>query len=52
VTDAEEVIDDFEARGFAWVVYRGDVTDLCVFGGGVEFEEREDGDDGRGRDVD
>jgi hypothetical protein len=52
VTDGEHVVDDLEALVAGRVVDGGDVADLCEFGGGVVFEEGEDGDDAVGRDVD
>jgi hypothetical protein len=52
VADGEHVVDDLEALVAGRVVDSGDVADLCEFGGGVVFEEGEDGDDAVGRDVD
>ena len=52
VAHGKHVVDDLEALVFAWVVDGGDVADLGVFGGGVVFEEGEDGDDARRGDVD
>jgi len=52
VTDGEHVVDDLEALVAGRVVDGGDVANLCEFGGGVVFEEGEDGDDAVGRDVD
>lgn len=52
VADGEHVVDDLEALVAGRVVDGGDVADLCEFGGGVVFEEGEDGDDAVGRDVD
>jgi hypothetical protein len=52
VTDGEHVVDDLEALVAGRVVDGGDVADLCEFGGGVVFEEGEDGDDAVGRNVD
>lgn len=48
VPDREQVVDDFEAVGLRGVVDGGYVADLRVFGGGVEFEEGEDGEDAGG----
>ena len=52
VADAEEIVDDFEARVPRGVVDGGDVADLGEFGGGVVFEEVEGGQHAGGRDVD
>lgn len=52
VAHREQVVDDFEALVAGRVVDGGDVADLGEFGGGVVFEEGEDGDDAVGGDVD
>lgn len=52
VADGEHVVDDLEALVAGRVVDSGDVADLCELGGGVVFEEGEDGDDAVRRDVD
>jgi hypothetical protein len=48
VPDGEDVVDYFEAVMFGGVVDGGYVGDLGVFGGGVIFEEGEDGEDASG----
>lgn len=52
MADGEQVVDDFEALVAGGVVDGGDVADLGELGGGVVFEEGEDGDDAVGGDVD
>ena len=52
VAHGEEVVDDFEALVAGRVVDGGDVGNLGEFGGGVVFEEGEDGEDAGGGDVD
>jgi len=45
VADREQVVDDLETLVAGRVVDGGDVADLGVLGGGVVFEEGEDGKD-------
>jgi hypothetical protein len=52
VADGEQVVDNLEALVASRVVDCSDVADLGELGGGVVFEEGEDGDDTVGRDVD
>ena len=52
VADGEQVVDNLETLVAGRVVDGSDVADLSEFGGGVVFEEREDGKDTVGRDVD
>ena len=52
VADGEHVVDDLETLVAGRVVDSGDVADLCELGGGVVFEEGEDGDNTVGRDID
>lgn len=52
VADGKHVVDNLEALVAGWVIDGGDVADLGELGGCVVFEEREDGDDAVGRDVD
>lgn len=48
----EQVVDNLETLIAGRVVDGGDVADLSEFGGGVVFQEGEDGNDTVGRDVD
>lgn len=48
VANGEQVVDDLEALVAGGVVDGGDVADLGELGGGVVFEEGEDGDDAVG----
>ena len=52
MADGEQVVDNLETLVASRVVDSGDVADLSELGGGVVFEEGEDGDDTVGRDVD
>lgn len=52
VANGEQVVDDLEALVAGGVVDGGDVADLGELGGGVVFEEREDGDNAVGGDED
>ena len=52
MADAKHVVDNLEALVLGGVVYGGDIGDLCILGGGVEFEEGERGEDAGGGDVD
>ena len=52
MADGEQVVDDLETLVAGRVVDGSDVADLGELGGGVVFEEGEDGDDAVGRDVD
>lgn len=52
VADGKHVVDNLETLVAGWVVDGGDVADLGKFGGCVVFEEREDGDNAVGRNVD
>ena len=52
MADAEEVVDDFEARVSRRVVHGCDVGDHGEFGGGVVFEEVEGWENAGWRDED
>jgi hypothetical protein len=52
VADGEQVVDNLETLVAGRVVDGSDVADLSEFGGGVVFEEGEDGYNAVGRDVD
>lgn len=52
VANTEQVVDDLESLVLGRVVDGSDIADLGVLGGGVVLEEREDGNDTLGRDVD
>jgi hypothetical protein len=52
VSHREQVVDDLEALVACRIVDGGDVAHLGVLGGGVVFEEAEDGDNAGGGDVD
>lgn len=52
MADGEQVVDNLETLVAGGVVDSGDVADLGELSGGVVFEEREDGKDTVGRDVD
>ena len=52
MADGEQVVDNLETLVAGRVVDGGDVADLSELGGGVVFEEREDGNDAVRRDVD
>lgn len=52
VADREHVVDDLEALVTGRVVDGSDVADCGELGGGVVFEEVEDGEDGRRGNVD
>ncbi len=52
MSHAEQVVDDFEAGIAGRVVHGGYVRHHGVLGRGVVFQEREDGDDAGGGDVD
>lgn len=52
VAYTEEIIDNFKALAPGGVVDGGDVSHRGELGGGMVFQERDDGNDARGRDVD
>lgn len=52
MADGKHVVDNLETLVAGRVVDSSDVADLSKLGGGVVFEEGEDGNDTVGRDVD